>query len=160
MSGGPSPARPVAIAVPSADRTISVIAASASGRTFHYAARQRPRRMADNAGMSLFAISDLHVAYEENRRIVEGLRPESDADWLIVAGDVAERVADVEWALRVLSERFATVVWAPGNHELWTPNRDPVRLRGERRYAHLVEVCRSLGVLTPEDEYPTWPGED
>jgi 3',5'-cyclic AMP phosphodiesterase CpdA len=110
--------------------------------------------------MSLFAISDLHVAYPENRRIVEGLRPESDADWLIVAGDVAERVADVEWALRLLSERFATVVWAPGNHELWTPARDPVRLRGERRYVHLVELCRSLGVLTPEDEYPIWRGED
>lgn len=115
--------------------------------------------MADNAGMSLYAISDLHVAYKENRRIVEALRPESDSDWLIVAGDVAEQFADVEWALRMLSERFATVIWAPGNHELWTPSRDPVRLRGERRYAHLVELCRSLGVLTPEDEYPTWHGE-
>jgi 3',5'-cyclic AMP phosphodiesterase CpdA len=117
--------------------------------------------MAHNAGVSpsLFAISDLHVAYEENRRIVQGLRPETDADWLIVAGDVAERVADIEWALRVLRRRFATVVWAPGNHELWTPSRDPVRLRGERRYAHLVELCRGLGVLTPEDEYPIWRGE-
>lgn len=115
--------------------------------------------MADNAGMSLFAISDLHVAFEENRRVVEDLRPRSDADWLIVAGDVAERVADVEWALRLLSQRFATVVWAPGNHELWTHSSDPVQLRGERRYGHLVELCRSLGVLTPEDEYPIWRGE-
>jgi 3',5'-cyclic AMP phosphodiesterase CpdA len=117
--------------------------------------------MAHNAGMgpSLLAISDLHVAYPENRQIVENLRPETDADWLIVAGDVGERYADIEWALRVLSRRFATVVWAPGNHELWTPSRDPVRLRGERRYAHLVELCRSLGVLTPEDEYPIWEGE-
>ncbi|GAA2080571.1 metallophosphoesterase family protein [Actinomadura alba] len=108
---------------------------------------------------NLFAISDLHVGHEENRRIVEDLRPESDADWLLVAGDVGEFVADIEWALRTLSERFATVVWAPGNHELWTPPQDPVQLRGEARYHHLVQLCRRLGIVTPEDPYPIWRGE-
>jgi 3',5'-cyclic AMP phosphodiesterase CpdA len=107
----------------------------------------------------LLAISDLHVGYAENRKFVDGLRPESDEDWLLVAGDVAEMVADVEWALGALSERFARVVWAPGNHELWTPKEDPVRLRGEHRYRHLVELCRGLGVLTPEDPYAVWTGE-
>ena len=57
---------------------------------------------------SLFAISDLHVSYPENRELVEGLRPASDADWLIVAGDVGEKVADVEWTLGRLRERYAT----------------------------------------------------
>ena len=47
-----------------------------------------------------------------------------------------------------LSERFGTVVWAPGNHELWTHPDDKVQLRGEERYRHLVRLCRSLGVLT------------
>jgi 3',5'-cyclic AMP phosphodiesterase CpdA len=107
---------------------------------------------------SLLAISDLHVAYPENREFVAGLRPESDADWLLVAGDVGEQVADVEWALGRLRERFATVVWAPGNHELWTPKADPVALRGEERYRHLVELCRALDVVTPEDPYPVWNG--
>lgn len=106
----------------------------------------------------VFATSDLHVGYEENRRLVEGLRPESAADWLIVAGDVGERVADVEWALGLLARRFDTVVWAPGNHELWTPTDDPTQLRGEWRYRHLVEICRRFGVLTPEDPYPVWRG--
>jgi predicted phosphodiesterase len=106
----------------------------------------------------LLAISDLHVGYPENREIVERLRPESEADWLLVAGDVGEFFADIEWALGVLAERFATVVWVPGNHELWTHKRDPVRLRGEERYLALVEVCRRLGVLTPEDPYSVWPG--
>ncbi|GII85600.1 metallophosphoesterase [Sphaerisporangium siamense] len=110
------------------------------------------------AGGRLLAISDIHVAYPENREIVEKLRPRSDADWLIVAGDVGEVAADIEWALDLLKERFATVVWAPGNHELWTPKDDPVRLRGEARYRYLVEVCRRLGVLTPEDPYPVWTG--
>ena len=31
-------------------------------------------------------------------------------------------------------------------------------LRGVERYQHLVEVCRRLGVVTPEDEFPVWTG--
>jgi len=98
------------------------------------------------------------VAFPENREVVENLWPESPADWLLVAGDVAEQFADIEWVLRLLSGRFATVVWAPGNHELWTHPSDEVQLRGEQRYAQLVSLCRSLGVLTPEDPYPVWDG--
>jgi 3',5'-cyclic AMP phosphodiesterase CpdA len=109
--------------------------------------------------VKLLAVSDLHVAYEENRTITEGLRPESAEDWLIVAGDVGEMSADIEWALGVLRERFAKVIWAPGNHELWTPKDDPVQLRGVERYEYLVEMCRRLDVVTPEDDYPVWDGE-
>src|SRR5579871_6425405 len=104
----------------------------------------------------LLALSDLHVAFPENRKIIEMMRPECAEDWLLVAGDVGERFADIEWALRVLSERFATVVWAPGNHELWTRPEDKVQARGQERYTRLVELCRSLGVFTPEDPYPVW----
>jgi 3',5'-cyclic AMP phosphodiesterase CpdA len=108
----------------------------------------------------LLAVSDLHVTHPENRRIVEQLRPDSDADWLIVCGDVSDEIADIHWALNLLSERFAKVVWTPGNHELWTlPDEEP-QLRGEQRYRHLVEGCRSLGVLTPEDPYAVWEGQD
>jgi 3',5'-cyclic AMP phosphodiesterase CpdA len=114
--------------------------------------------LSDGPGPRLLAISDLHVAYEANRKIVSGLRPTSDEDWLIVAGDVGEVIADIDWALRLLSERFAKVIWTPGNHELWTPQQDPVTLRGEHRYRHLVERCRSMGVATPEDPYPVWRG--
>jgi hypothetical protein len=108
----------------------------------------------------LLAVSDLHVAFPENRKVVENLRPASATDWLLVAGDVGELFADIEWALRTLSERFATVVWTPGNHELWTHPRDAVRLRGEERYTHLVKLCRNLGVITPEDPYRVWDGAD
>ncbi|MER6257898.1 metallophosphoesterase [Streptomyces sp. NPDC001584] len=107
----------------------------------------------------LLAVSDLHIRYPENDAVLNGLFPESDADWLLVAGDIAENVADVERALRLLSERFAKVVWVPGNHELWTSPDDPVRLRGVARYEHLVDICRTLGVITPEDPYPVWEGE-
>ncbi|OEV02899.1 metallophosphoesterase [Streptomyces oceani] len=102
------------------------------------------------------AVSDLHVAYQENRDILAGLQPWTDEDWLLVPGDVAEKFEDVEWALRLLADRFAKVIWSPGNHELWTHPQDPVELRGEHRYARLVELCRELGVVTPEDPYPVW----
>jgi 3',5'-cyclic AMP phosphodiesterase CpdA len=108
---------------------------------------------------TLWATSDLHVSYRENRRIVaEDLQPADPADWLIVAGDVAEKPADVEWTLGALAGRFARVIWSPGNHELYTHGKDPVRLRGLERYEHLVALCRGLGVLTPEDDFPTWTG--
>jgi 3',5'-cyclic AMP phosphodiesterase CpdA len=106
----------------------------------------------------LLALSDLHVAFPPNREIVSALRPGDDGDWLLLAGDVGELYPDIEWALRILSERFATVVWTPGNHELWTRRKDPVALRGEARYLALVELCRGLGILTPEDSYPVWKG--
>ncbi|WP_207915536.1 metallophosphoesterase [Micromonospora sp. 15K316] len=110
------------------------------------------------SGGRLLAVSDLHVRYAENRAIVDGLRPGSDDDWLIVAGDVAEYLADVRATLTLLRDRFATVIWAPGNHELWTLRDDPVQLRGEARYRELVATCRELGVRTPEDDYPVWTG--
>ncbi|QKG20164.1 metallophosphoesterase family protein [Actinomadura verrucosospora] len=106
----------------------------------------------------LLAISDLHVLFPENRALVDALHPGNEDDWLLVAGDVGEMMGDIEWALRTLSRRFAKVVWVPGNHELWTPREDPVVLRGEARYAQLVSLCRSLGVITPEDPYPVWQG--
>ncbi|MEU4226819.1 metallophosphoesterase [Nonomuraea sp. NPDC026600] len=111
-----------------------------------------------SGGGRLLAVSDLHVAFSENRTVVENVFPYSDDDWLLIAGDVGERFADIEWALTRLKSRFSTVVWAPGNHELWTPRDDPIQLRGEHRYLALVEMCRSLGVLTPEDPYPIWTG--
>lgn len=107
---------------------------------------------------SLLAVSDLHAAHPDNSALVEELRPESPDDWLIVAGDVAESADRIAWALELLRERFAKVLWTPGNHELWTSKRDTVDLRGVERYEHLVKVCRELDVLTPEDPYPVWEG--
>lgn len=106
----------------------------------------------------LLAISDLHVRYRQNRELLTGLWPGSPEDWLIVAGDVAERIADVAWALGLLAERFELVIWAPGNHELWSTKGNQVEPCGESRYRALVEVCRTLGVITPEDPYPVWAG--
>ena len=107
---------------------------------------------------TLFAVSDLHVDHVENRTVVDELRPQSDGDWLIVCGDVADSPAEVEWALKILRERFERVIWTPGNHELLAGRDDPPQLRGEQRYLHLVELCARIGVTTPEDPFPIWDG--
>ncbi|ASO20182.1 3',5'-cyclic AMP phosphodiesterase CpdA [Actinoalloteichus hoggarensis] len=114
--------------------------------------------MTVSSGGSLLATSDLHVTHAENREIVEAVRPNHPDDWLIVAGDVADSIEDVESTLRLLKDRFAEVIWTPGNHDLWTTPGDPVTLRGEARYRLLVESCRKLDVHTPEDAYPVWSG--
>jgi 3',5'-cyclic AMP phosphodiesterase CpdA len=107
---------------------------------------------------SLFAISDLHSSYEENWRIVDDLRPEPNDDWLIVAGDVGETFGDIAKTLRLLRQRYAKVIWTPGNHELWTLSQDRVQLRGVARYQALVQMCRDNNIVTPEDEFVVWPG--
>ncbi|GIH05668.1 metallophosphoesterase [Rhizocola hellebori] len=109
---------------------------------------------------SLLAISDLHVGFARNRELVQELRPRHEGDWLLVAGDVADHAEQIVWALGLLASRFAKVIWAPGNHELWTRADDPVQLRGVARYEHLVGLLREVGVVTPEDPYPVWPGAD
>jgi predicted phosphodiesterase len=106
----------------------------------------------------LLAVSDLHVGYPENRAYADSLAPGDPGDWLIVAGDVGETFADVGFVLASLAGRFATVIWTPGNHELWTLPSDPVPVRGVARYEALLKVCRKFGVLTPEDDFPVWDG--
>ena len=108
--------------------------------------------------MKLWAISDLHIGYKENRQAVEQMlaRPE---DWLIMAGDAGDTPAQLEWVLRTLTPRFQQLIWVPGNHDLWTPRSLPSEQRGVAHYNRLVALCRQFGVLTPEDPYARWPGE-
>jgi 3',5'-cyclic AMP phosphodiesterase CpdA len=108
--------------------------------------------------MKLWATSDLHVGFEENRRAVDALPAHPD-DWLIVAGDTGETPAHLDFVLRTLRPRFAQLIWTPGNHDLWTPKDWPADKRGVAHYERLVALCRKYGVHTPEDPYPKWPGE-
>lgn len=107
---------------------------------------------------TLWAISDLHTGQAANKPVAESLYPSTPQDWLIVAGDVAERTDDIRWTLELLRSRFHTVIWVPGNHELWTTGKDPAQVFGRARYDHLVGLCDEIGVLTPEHPFPVWTG--
>jgi len=120
--------------------------------------------------MKLYALGDLHLRFEVTRQALREL-PAFPDDWLILAGDVGETEEHLRFGLTLLTRRFAKVIWIPGNHDLWTipapaaerraatlvaPAEEP---RGVAKYLRMVQLCRSFGVLTPEDEYIWWTGE-
>ncbi len=109
--------------------------------------------------MQLRAISDLHLASQSNRDALADLQDFGD-DWLIVAGDVAERLEHVQLAFATLTAKFGKVFWVPGNHDLWAipDERGQTALGGQARYDRLVEIARTHGVVTPEDPYEIWRG--
>jgi predicted phosphodiesterase len=105
--------------------------------------------------VKLLAISDLHLSSSANIQALTEM-PAFSRDWLVVAGDIAENPDRFREGLELLRDRFALVIWAPGNHDLWTvpgPNG-----KGAQKYDALVEIARTSGVVTPEDPYPVWPG--
>jgi 3',5'-cyclic AMP phosphodiesterase CpdA len=108
--------------------------------------------------MKLLAIADLHLAHRLNREALDGVTAHPD-DWLILAGDIGERVELLELAIAALAPKFAQLLWVPGNHDLWSP-ADSARTRGQARYDEQVAICRRHGVITPEDPYVRWPGDD
>jgi len=104
----------------------------------------------------LLAISDLHLSSPANMQALMEM-PAFPEDWLIIAGDIAESPERFRDGLALLCARFAKVIWAPGNHDLWTVPGP--RGRGADKYEALVDLARSLGVVTPEDPYPVWTGD-
>ena len=103
--------------------------------------------------MRLFACSDLHVESAENRAWLQQLSPTAfRRDALIVAGDVSDEMHLVEAALRCLVEKFGTVFFTPGNHDLWLSAHDTAA--GVRdsltKLTKLLTMCSELGVVTGE----------
>ena len=112
---------------------------------------------ATNRTRTLWAVSDLHINAPGNRDIVaDYVKPHSPQDWLIVAGDISERLETVIDVLRELRERFDQVIFTPGNHELYAQQQD--QFKGRDRYDALISACRSIGVITPEDRFPEFAG--
>ena len=103
----------------------------------------------------LLAISDLHVRHKRNREALEGIG-DHPGDWLILAGDLCETAEQLRYVFEFLTPRFEKLLWVPGNHELWT--KPDAERRGVAHYDHLVDLARSLGVVTPEDPYPLYEG--
>lgn len=106
--------------------------------------------------MKLWAIADLHLAAEVNRHALMASAHYPD-DWLVVAGDVCESIDLFADALGWLNQRFARVIWTPGNHELWLTDQGQGPRSSVAKYDALVGIARSLNVVTPEDPFVSWP---
>lgn len=76
--------------------------------------------------MRVHAVSDLHVDYDENARWVEALsRSDFTHDALILAGDLSDVPERLERCFDALKQRFAQVLFMPGNHDLWVRGAPP-----------------------------------
>jgi predicted phosphodiesterase len=98
----------------------------------------------------VFAVSDLHVDFDENARWLANLSEQDyRADVLILAGDIADSLKLVEWGLATVAHRFDTVLYVPGNHELWV-GRDAAA-PGETsfvRFERVRQVAHACGAIT------------
>lgn len=96
--------------------------------------------------MRVFAISDLHTDFKENRLVVERLSDYTFVgDALVVAGDIADQLEVIEYTLALLRSKFRHVCYVPGNHELWVRDGAYDSLEKLRR---VLEMCRRIKVET------------
>jgi predicted phosphodiesterase len=87
--------------------------------------------------MRVFALSDIHVDFAFNARWIRQIsRLDYRDDVLILAGDVAHKLALLDWCLRALVACFKKVLFVPGNHDLW--------VLGERN--HKTSLHKSMEV--------------
>lgn len=95
----------------------------------------------------VYAISDLHADFAENRRWVFDLADRNQqADRLIVAGDVCDDLVLLQEILAALRQGFGDVFFVPGNHELWVEGGDfDCSLK---KLDAVLELCDRLGIVT------------
>jgi predicted phosphodiesterase len=98
------------------------------------------------------AVSDIHVDYPQNLKWVLGIdRHEYQADVLLLAGDVSEDLMLLERVLRGCAERFAKVVFVPGNHDLWV--RRCSYDCSLAKFKAIQRLCSEVGIATEPFEY-------
>jgi predicted phosphodiesterase len=105
----------------------------------------------------LYAIADIHLSFAGNREAWAGLAPHP-SDGLILCGDVGESIEHLRLAFSAATRCFGAVWWVPGNHELYTTSKTGTR--GEHKYLECIETARQFDVLTPEDDFVLWEGQD
>jgi len=89
--------------------------------------------------LRVFAVSDIHLDYDENRRWLHGLSQyDYRGDILVLAGDVTDTPALLVEGFKALKRRFLEVMYVPGNHELW------VHRNGARDSLEQFDIIRTL----------------
>jgi predicted phosphodiesterase len=98
--------------------------------------------------MRIFALSDVHIDYGENARWIAGLSDqEFKDDVILLAGDISDSLALVEWCFRLLARKFAHVLFVPGNHDLWI-QRDPDIADSIQKLERILRLARECNVCT------------
>jgi len=98
--------------------------------------------------LKIWTISDLHVDYSENLQWVSQLSDHDyQTDVLIVAGDITDLPDLFEKTLVALQRKFHTVLFLPGNHDLWTRRKANGRSSLEK-FHQLLQRAADCGVFT------------
>jgi Icc-related predicted phosphoesterase len=96
--------------------------------------------------MRIFAVSDLHTDFAENRRRLQQVSSTSYLrDVLVVAGDIADDLRIIDWTLRKLRSQFGRVFYVPGNHELWVRGGE---YDSVEKFRQVLRMCDEIGVCT------------
>ncbi len=74
-------------------------------------------------------------------------------DWIIIAGDISNKIEHIHFAFEQFTGKFEKVIWVPGNHDLWIKSGDEEMPSSEEKYDLLIKICREYNVVSPEDEY-------
>jgi predicted phosphodiesterase len=95
--------------------------------------------------MRVFALSDIHTDHEDNRHWVAELsHSDFRADLLILAGDVSDSLSRLAWTLSQFAQRFARVLYVPGNHDLWVA-RERGSIDSLQKYQQVCAVVTESG---------------
>ena len=107
-----------------------------------------PSATSAGSPMRVFALSDIHVDYDENARWLEALsKYDYRDDVLILAGDVSDSIELLTWTLGLLARRFRHVSFVPGNHDLWVI-RDRPRQTSLKKFETVQQRARDSGAAT------------
>lgn len=97
--------------------------------------------------MRIFAVSDIHVDFEDNLRWFQNLsRLDYSEDLLILAGDVTDSLPLFEKIMRDLRDRFREVFYVPGNHDLWV-HRSATAANSFEKLRMIREIAKNCGIL-------------
>jgi predicted phosphodiesterase len=98
--------------------------------------------------MRIYSVSDLHVDFEANTQWVRSLSSSDYTDdVLIVAGDVSDSLRALARTLASLVARFRTVLFIPGNHELWVVREDSPQT-SFTKFDQVSGIARDTGAVT------------
>ena len=100
----------------------------------------------------VFAISDIHIDYEDNMDYMLGLSAVDYVDdVLIIAGDVTDKLEKMEALFSSLAGKFRDIFFVPGNHDLWVRFKEyPHSID---KFEALLSLCQSYQILTTPKHY-------
>ena len=97
----------------------------------------------------IWALSDLHTDYPENRAWCDSIASSTRyrRDVLLVAGDVSDDTDILQRTLRGFVRAFGAVFFTPGNHDVWV-RRAASHPHSLAKLHRLLEMCEEIGVRT------------